>query len=52
MDDSQYAAMVRPSTYANPTLLETLMAEFRANDPLPFIQSDSHKPLLYRYQAR
>ena len=44
MDDSQYAAMVRPSTYANPTLLETLMAEFRANDPLPFIQSDSHKP--------
>jgi cytochrome P450 len=44
MDDSQYAAMVRPSTYANPTLLETLMAEFRASDPLPFIQSDSHKP--------
>lgn len=44
MDNSQYAAMVRPSTYANPTLLETLMAEFRANDPLPFIQSDSHKP--------
>ena len=44
MDDSQYAAMVRPGTYANPTLLETLMAEFRANDPLPFIQSDSHKP--------
>ena len=36
--------MVRPSTYANPTLLETLMAEFRANDPLPFIQSESHKP--------
>ncbi|MEK9587063.1 MAG: cytochrome P450, partial [Gammaproteobacteria bacterium] len=32
------------STYANPTLLETLMAEFRASDPLPFIQSDSHKP--------
>ena len=25
-------------------LLETLMAEFRASDPLPFIQSDSHKP--------
>jgi len=44
MDDSQYAAMVRPSTYANPTLLETIMAEFRASDPLPFIQSDSHKP--------
>ena len=44
MDDSRYAAMVRPSTYANPTLLETLMAEFRASDPLPFIQSDSHKP--------
>ena len=44
MDDSQYAAMVRPSTYANPKLLETLMAEFRASDPLPFIQSDSHKP--------
>ena len=44
MDDSQYAAMVRPSTYANPTLLEKLMAEFRASDPLPFIQSDSHKP--------
>ena len=44
MDDSQYAAMVRPSTYANSTLLETLMAEFRASDPLPFIQSDSHKP--------
>ena len=44
MDDSQYAAIVRPSTYANPTLLETLMAEFRASDPLPFIQSDSHKP--------
>ena len=44
MDDSQYAVMVRPSTYANPTLLETLMAEFRASDPLPFIQSDSHKP--------
>ena len=44
MDNSQYAAMVRPSTYANPTLLETLMAEFRASDPLPFIQSDSHKP--------
>ena len=44
MDDSQYAAMVRPSTYANPGLLETLMAEFRASDPLPFIQSDSHKP--------
>jgi len=43
MDDSQYAAMVRPSTYANPTLLETLMAEFRASDPLPFIQSDLHK---------
>ena len=44
MDNSQYEAMVRPSTYANPTLLETLMAEFRANDPLPLIQSDSHKP--------
>ena len=44
MDDFQYAAMVRPSTYANPGLLETLMAEFRASDPLPFIQSDSHKP--------
>ena len=44
MDDSQYAAMVRPSTYANPPLLETLMTEFRASDPLPFIQSDSHKP--------
>ena len=44
MDDSQYAAMVGPSTYANSTLLETLMAEFRASDPLPFIQSDSHKP--------
>ena len=43
MDDSQYAAMVQPSTYANPTLLETLVAEFRASDPLPFVQSDTHK---------
>jgi cytochrome P450 len=42
-DAHPYAAMVSPKTYADPAAFNALTAAFRASDPLPWIESETHK---------
>ena len=42
-DAYPYAAMVSPKTYADPVAFNALTAAFRASDPLPWIESETHK---------
>ena len=38
-----YADLVSPKTYANPAAFNALTAELRASDPLPWVESETHK---------
>lgn len=41
--DINYADLVKPATVADDEYFQALTAHMRANDPVPFIESDTHK---------
>jgi cytochrome P450 len=40
----EYTDIVKPTTFANDEYFQKLTAHMRANDPLPYIDADTHRP--------
>jgi cytochrome P450 len=40
----EYTDIVKPTTFANDEYFQKLTALMRANDPLPYIDADTHRP--------
>ena len=44
-----YSDIVKPSTFANETYFHKLAKDMRSNDPVPYIESSSYKPVSYTH---